>query len=564
MVLRAGPAAPGGAAAGRPRYAGPKPGRKMRQLHWEKLPEMRVANTKWETMMTTSGPAAAPSAPASSAASVVDETRIDFAELESLFGAIVASARPRASGGAARKEQVLDTKRATGMGILMSRMRVHWTEMPRAILRMSPSAFRTIEDVETVMGILPTDDEAKLLRRFLEKSAMNVRRIGGGKGGGKAAAALAPDRPVLSDAEEFALLLLAEVPTMLQRRVQLLHVAMATPVLLDEIEAGVDAYVRAVRQLRGSACFHNVVKMTLIVGNFMNHGTRLGDAAGFRLSALMRLKDTRAGSGQMTLLHYIVKTMMRALPEACDLAAELPGFARSAMRAGLDEVLEGYAKVVRNLATGRGVLSTIEARGDTGVVVRLRAEPAADRVRVEVFEDALRRTAAAFVAASAERAAAVRTKILSLRADLDEAIASFGEGAPAPAAPAAAPGDPAGLDPGIFGAAAPEFIENIVSFVGSYDLALRQFERERREEEERLRRRSQTKLRAAARAAGVAVSLDGSPAASRGFRKDQGYGFPKHEEPIENDARAIDVGRTEAAIVCRLVLEELLEAAVAG
>merc|ERR1712185_749809 len=124
-------------------------------------------------------------------------------------------------------------------------MRLHWTKMPSAILAMSRTAFRTVEDVETVLGIIPTDDEMKLLARFLEKSNMKVQKIGAGAKPAKDAAAT--PRPALSDAEEFALLLMAEVPTMLQRRMQLLHVAMSTPCLLDELDSSTELYARAIR-----------------------------------------------------------------------------------------------------------------------------------------------------------------------------------------------------------------------------------------------------------------------------------------------------------------------------
>ena len=284
--------------------------------------------------------------------------------------------------------------------------------------------------------------------------------------------------------------------------------------------------------------------------------------------------------------------MMREFPDSCDLAAELSCFTRSMMASGLDEVLECYAKVTNNVSNGRGVLSMIHGRRekDTGVVFRLRVcevrstgdddamgddgeDKSSGFVGVELFEDAMQRTATEFVEEATKRALCIRAKLVELKTDVDALIASFGEGAAGPTSSSSSgsirtPDDSAiGVDPTMFGTA-PDFIENIVSFVGNYDLAYRQFVRERQEEEERNRRKSQTRLRAAARAAGVSARHS-SPGSSRSFKKDQGYGFPKHEEPTEEEdidglrAAMIQIERTEASVICKTVLDELVDIVVA-
>ena len=216
--------------------------------------------------------------------------------MENLFSSLVV--KPKKKRAVLQKEQVLDVKRATAVGILMSRMRLNWKEMPRAIFTMSDDVFQSVEDAETLLNIIPTDDEVKLLKRFLEKASRNnSSRLEADKS----------DRPTLSDAEEFMIMLMTKFPVMLQRRAQVLMVIKSSPALINEIEESIVVFRNAVRQIKTSKCFSNVVDLTLIIGNFMNYGTRLGNAAGFKINALLRLKDTRASSGQMTLLHYIVK-----------------------------------------------------------------------------------------------------------------------------------------------------------------------------------------------------------------------------------------------------------------
>jgi len=46
----------------------------------------------------------------------------------------------------------------------------------------------------------------------------------------------------------------------------------------------------------------------LEIGNFLNHGSRDGNAAGYQLETLLRLGDTRAPQAPgTTLLHFLVQ-----------------------------------------------------------------------------------------------------------------------------------------------------------------------------------------------------------------------------------------------------------------
>lgn len=63
-----------------------------------------------------------------------------------------------------------------------------------------------------------------------------------------------------------------------------------------------DANFRAIKQMRTSRVFHRCLRAAVDAGNFLNHGSRLGSAVGFRLKNLPKLADTRAGDGKTTLL----------------------------------------------------------------------------------------------------------------------------------------------------------------------------------------------------------------------------------------------------------------------
>jgi hypothetical protein len=66
-------------------------------------------------------------------------------------------------------------------------------------------------------------------------------------------------------------------------------------------------HARACKELRESQTFATLLKVTLTLGNYLNHGNkRLGDASGFRLKALNKTADTRSVDGKSTLMQVRV------------------------------------------------------------------------------------------------------------------------------------------------------------------------------------------------------------------------------------------------------------------
>ena len=59
---------------------------------------------------------------------------------------------------------------------------------------------------------------------------------------------------------------------------------------LEEVSAVAAAHLAAQAELRASVCFQAVLARALALGNFLNWGSRLGQAAGFRLKNLPKLQ----------------------------------------------------------------------------------------------------------------------------------------------------------------------------------------------------------------------------------------------------------------------------------
>lgn len=65
------------------------------------------------------------------------------------------------------------------------------------------------------------------------------------------------------------------------------------------------------QHLRTSDSLKNVMGLILTLGNYMNGGNRIrGQADGFGLEILGKLKDVKSNVRGVTLLHYVVKTSL--------------------------------------------------------------------------------------------------------------------------------------------------------------------------------------------------------------------------------------------------------------
>jgi hypothetical protein len=75
--------------------------------------------------------------------------------------------------------------------------------------------------------------------------------------------------------------------------------------------------------LRSSEHLRTVLLVVLKMGNLLNGGTHDGEASGFRLSALGKLRGTRTVDNKSTLLHVLVEYIEKELPAALHFADQL-------------------------------------------------------------------------------------------------------------------------------------------------------------------------------------------------------------------------------------------------
>lgn len=97
------------------------------------------------------------------------------------------------------------------------------------------------------------------------------------------------------------------------------------------------AATAACEEVKKSKKFAKLLELILLLGNYMNTGSRNAQAFGFEMSFLTKLTGTKDCHNKQTLLHYIVETVETKFPELLNFYDEMPHMDR-ASRVSLDTI----------------------------------------------------------------------------------------------------------------------------------------------------------------------------------------------------------------------------------
>jgi len=95
----------------------------------------------------------------------------------------------------------------------------------------------------------------------------------------------------------------------------------------EELKPDLTMLRSAADELKRSSKLKTVLATVLQLGNELNGGTFRGDADGFQLSDLLKLKDTRATNASgvtPTLLHFLARVFLRKDPSLLQFLVEMP------------------------------------------------------------------------------------------------------------------------------------------------------------------------------------------------------------------------------------------------
>lgn len=239
----------------------------------------------------------------------IDETNLDnldeFTELFSRQGVVPRVLKETTTMPKKIKAiKILDSKRSQNVGIFVRSIHVDFAEIEHAIYHCDTSVVSQ-ETLQNIIKIRATNEELSMIKEAIASDNSEVS-------------------PPL-DAPEHFLLKISEISSSAER--------ISCIVFQDEFEEQCIMVSRKVHIVKSLCEFilenerlKEVFSIILTLGNFMNGGNRQrGQADGFGLEILGKLKDVKSKDPKITLLHFIVKTYISHARKSCGLTEiELP------------------------------------------------------------------------------------------------------------------------------------------------------------------------------------------------------------------------------------------------
>ncbi|GAB2242602.1 hypothetical protein Droror1_Dr00019377 [Drosera rotundifolia] len=207
--------------------------------------------------------------------------------IESLFGYTADDKknndrRGRASDASLPYIKIIDPKKAQNLSILLRALNVTTEEVRDALLEGNELP---AELIQTLLKMAPTTEEELKLRLF------------------------SGDLSQLGPAERF-LKVLVDIPFAFKRLESILFM-MNMKEEASGIKESFATLKDACDELRNSRLFLKLLEAVLKTGNRMNDGTFRGGAQAFKLDTLLKLSDVKGVDGKTTLLHFVVKEIIR-------------------------------------------------------------------------------------------------------------------------------------------------------------------------------------------------------------------------------------------------------------
>ncbi|XP_033639550.1 uncharacterized protein LOC117300002 isoform X2 [Asterias rubens] len=195
--------------------------------------------------------------------------------------------KPKAKKGV----KLLDSKRSQAVGIFMSSLHVEMSDISQSVLNMETTVL-DLENLESLYEIRHQDDELKTIKAHLAKES---------------------DEPL--DKPEQFLYELSQIPNFAER-VYCMTFQASFKENLTSLRTKLGNVQFVCEVLLTSKGVKKVLGLILAFGNYMNGGNRTrGQADGFGLDILAKLKDVKSQDNKISLLQYIVSYYVDKIDE---------------------------------------------------------------------------------------------------------------------------------------------------------------------------------------------------------------------------------------------------------
>ncbi|XP_067148702.1 protein diaphanous homolog 3 [Apteryx mantelli] len=176
--------------------------------------------------------------------------------------------------------KVLDQRIAQNLSIFLGSFRMPYEEIKMMILEVDETQLAE-SMIQNLIKHLPEQEQLNALSKF--KSEYNN----------------------LSEPEQFGVVI-SNVKR-LRPRLSAILFKLQFEEQVNNIKPDIMAVSAACEEIKKSKSFSKLLELVLLMGNYMNAGSRNAQTFGYNLSSLCKLKDTKSADQKTTLLHFLVE-----------------------------------------------------------------------------------------------------------------------------------------------------------------------------------------------------------------------------------------------------------------
>ncbi|XP_060797730.1 protein diaphanous homolog 3 isoform X2 [Neoarius graeffei] len=264
-----------------------KPENIMKRLNWSKIhPQKMTESCFWV---------------------VANEVRYEDEELFGRLALTFGSQRPGRRDGEELEEKtfikkrikelkVLDPKIAQNLSIFLGSFRLPYEEIRRIIVEVDEEQL-TEPMIQNLVKHLPEQEHLNALAKHKHEYAS------------------------LSEPEQFGVVM--SVVKRLRPRLNSILFKLQFEEQVSHLRPDMLAVSAACEDVKKSKAFSKLLELVLLMGNYMNAGSRNAQSYGFDLSSLCKLKDTKSADQASTLLHFLAEVCEEKFPDVLRFVDDL-------------------------------------------------------------------------------------------------------------------------------------------------------------------------------------------------------------------------------------------------
>ncbi|KAI9267814.1 Formin, FH2 domain-containing protein [Sporodiniella umbellata] len=296
----------------------------MKQFFWSKITIDRINSTVWkeisQPLLNEWNSSDTSSDESEQEDNGEESLKIDTNELDKLFRKRNSICTNKSHKQLIRKHNLitlLEFNRANNIAIMLAKIKLSYPEIRDSIWNIDDNKL-TVDNLIAIRQYIPSKEEIEIVKEYQG------------------------DVNMLGNAERYFIAIMY-IPR-LADRLNCMIFRRRFNQELKEIIPELDTIQMAINELKESARFKRVLKTVLAIGNYLNEKTIRGNALGFRLDALLKMRDTKAeGEGVNnvpTLLHYLVYLLTKSGNDVVNFKQDISHLHAASRRKSVNKALK--------------------------------------------------------------------------------------------------------------------------------------------------------------------------------------------------------------------------------